>query len=241
MTPERKEAENLVYKTMDALDPSKRVSNYYRELFSKMSDVKFKKFISGKYPYRFHTRIFDIEPSMDDIKKATDVLGIPLLEKVAMPYIYKNKEGKPVMTHEALVGYIHLKKMKQFLISKNSMSTNIAIRDNKTGRLTGADKNGQTSDREMESLVVSGMDHTIRELSTARADSMEAKQQMYNTISTVGQVSEEDIKLSPTDSLSKNMLNVYMLGSHLDTNLIDFGYMTPITYKNRKVSRREEG
>ena len=128
--------------------------------------------------------------------------------------------------------------MKQFLTKKNSISTNIASRDNKTGRLVGHDKNGATSDREMESLVVSGMDNTIQELSRARADSPEAKQAMYNTISALGTVSLKDIPESKTDVLSKNMMNVYMLGSHINTNLINIDNMTPQTIANKRISRR---
>jgi len=105
--------------------------------------------------------------------------------------------------------------------------------------LISHDKNGITSDREMESLVVSGMDATIKELSRARADSMEAKQAMYNTISALGTVSLEDIPEDKTDVLSKNMMNVYMLGSHINTNLINIDNMTPQTLRDKTVSRRQ--
>lgn len=238
MTPQRKKAEELIYKTMDALDKTHTNSKYYMELFSKMDDKEFTKYVSGKFPYRFHTRLFKVEPTFSDIDNACKVLDIPLLEKVAVSYIYENKEGEPVWTKPSLVCYLHLKKMKQFLTKKNGISIDIDTRDNKTGRLVGKDKNGATSDREMESLVVSDLTHTIRELSRARADSMEAKQYMYNTISTLGSVSEEDIPVDKTDSLSKNMLNAYMIGAHLNTNLVNIDNMTPTILKNKQVSRR---
>jgi len=238
MTKERAKAEELIYKVMDALDKTGNMSRYYAEKFKPMDDKEFIKYISKKFPYRFQTRIFKIEPTFVEIEKAAKVLGVPLMEKVSTPDLYKNKDGVPVSTKEALVVYIHLKKMKQFLTKKNSISTNIASRDNKTGRLVGHDKNGATSDREMESLVVSGMDNTIQELSRARADSPEAKQAMYNTISALGTVSLKDIPESKTDVLSKNMMNVYMLGSHINTNLINIDNMTPQTIANKRISRR---
>ena len=229
MTKERAKAEELIYKVMDALDKTGSMSRYYAEKFKPMDDKEFLKYISKKFPYRFQTRIFKIEPTFVEIEKAAKVLGVPLMEKVSTPDLYKNKDGVPVSTKEALVVYIHLKKMKQFLTKKNSISTNIASRDN---------KNGATSDREMESLVVSGMDNTIQELSRARADSPEAKQAMYNTISALGTVSLKDIPESKTDVLSKNMMNVYMLGSHINTNLINIDNMTPQTIANKRISRR---
>ena len=91
----------------------------------------------------------------------------------------------------------------------------------------------------MESLVVSGMEDTLTEFSRARADSVEAKQAMYNTISTLGTVSLEDIPVDKTDVLSKNMMNVYMIGSHINTNLININNMTPQTIKDKTVSRRQ--
>lgn len=238
MTKERAKAEELIYRVMDALDKTGNMSRYYAEKFKPMDDKEFLKYISKKFPYRFQTRIFKIEPTFVEIEKAAKVLGVPLMEKVSTPDLYKNKDGVPVSTKEALVVYIHLKKMKQFLTKKNSISTNIASRDNKTGRLVGHDKNGATSDREMESLVVSGMDNTIKELARARADSPEAKQAMYNTISALGTVSLKDIPESKTDVLSKNMMNVYMLGSHINTNLINIDNMTPQTIANKRISRR---
>ena len=217
MTKERAKAEELIYNVMDALDKTGSMSRYYAEKFKPMDDKEFLKYISKKFPYRFQTRIFKIEPTFVEIEKAAKVLGVPLMEKVSTPDLYKNKDGIPVSTKEALVVYIHLKKMKQFLTKKNSISTNITSRDNKTGRLVGHDKNGATSDREMESLVVSGMD---------------------NTISALGTVSLKDIPESKTDVLSKNMMNVYMLGSHINTNLINIDNMTPQTIANKRISRR---
>ena len=58
MTKQRKQAEELVYKVMDALDPSKSMSKYYAGLFKDMNDKQFLDYISKKFPYRFQTRIF---------------------------------------------------------------------------------------------------------------------------------------------------------------------------------------
>lgn len=239
MNKQRAKAEDLIYKVMDALDNTGSMSKYYAALFKPMNDKQFLDYISKKFPYRFQTRIFKIEPTFVEIEKAANILGVPIMEKVYTPDLYVNKDGQPVTTKEALVVYIHIKKMKQFLTKKNAISTNIASRDNKTGRLVGHDKNGATSDREMESLVVSGMDNTIKELSRARADSIEAKQAMYSTISSLGTVSLNDIPEDKTDVLSKNMMNVYMIGSHINTNLINIDNMTPQTLANRRVSRRQ--
>lgn len=232
---QRQEAEELIYRFFDTLDKTKANSTHYKEMFADMTDAQFVKFISKNFPYRFHQRPFEIEPSMSDACDACEkVLNVPVFETVKLPYQYINSKGEAVETErEQLVIYITLKKMQQFLTHKNSMSTDITNRNMKTGELLGGDKNGKSSDREIQGMVVLGLDNTSEEFSKAKADSMEAKALMYNTISTNGEVSINDIKTDLDDSLSRNMMNVYLLGANIMSNVISDDYMLPYTYKNK--------
>lgn len=101
---------------------------------------------------------------------------------------------------------------------------------------------GKTSDREMEALTVMGMDQTMKELSTYRADYMDAKSIAYQTITTTGKLSQSELPLSNDDSLSKNLLNTFLVGSLLNSNIINVDYMLPITLANKKrrVNREVE-
>jgi hypothetical protein len=234
MDAKRQEAEELIYKVMDTLDKTKSNSEYYKTLFAEMSDEEFKQWCSRTLPIRFHTKPFEIEPKMDQIEKALSLVGIPLLEKIYLPYLYKNKEGKPVASHEGIVGYIHLKKMKQFLTKKNHMSTEIAKRDMKSGALISHDKGGRTSDREMEAMAVQNLNKIMKEFSTYRADYMDAKSAAYNSINTTGRLSMKDIPIEQEDSLAKMQLNTYMIGSMLQTNIINVDYYLPKTLKDKK-------
>lgn len=94
----------------------------------------------------------------------------------------------------------------------------------------------------MEALTVMGMDQTMKELSTYRADFMDAKSVAYQTITSTGDLSQNDIDLDNKDSLSKNMLNAFMIGSLLNSNMINVDYMLPITVANRhkKITRETE-
>lgn len=234
MTPERKKAEALICEYMDAVDKTGANGDYYRELFGNMSDAQFMKWAAKQFPYKFQPKPFVIEPTMQDAVDGLNVLGVPLLEKVALPHQYVSKNGKPVYSQLCLVIYIPLKKMKQFITKKNSMSTNISERDMKTGLLVNIDKNGKTSDREFECLAIMGLDNTIEEFSRSRADSMQAKDLAYSTISTLGKVSKKDVPIDQDDSLAKNLMNVYLLGSGLNSNLVNHDLMLPITVKNRR-------
>ena len=203
-----------------------------------MSDAQFKSYISNDFPFYFQTGAFK-EPSMKQIVQALDKINVPLLERLYMPYKYKDKNGRPMKTKECLVVYLPIKRMKQLLTKKNGMSISTKTRDMKTGLLTGVDKNGKESDREFESLAICGLDNSIKEFSRSRADSMEDKSVMNNTINNLGQVYLKDLPDDPADSLSKNLLSAYFIGAQLYTNLVNEDYMTPYTMslKNKKIER----
>jgi hypothetical protein len=234
MNEKREQAEELIYKIYDAVDKTKTNSDYYRKLFSTMSDNDFMEFCKRRLPFRFHEEVFKIEPKMYEIIDAFKILGKPLLEKVKLPYVYVNKNGEPVETQECLVIYIHLKRMKQMITKKNSTAMNIEKRDMKTGLLTGEDKGGKESDREFESLAIMGLDYTMDEFARPKADAMAAMSQMSNTILAKGYVEDKDITVAKDDSLAKNLLNVYLIGANIHSNLIDIDYMTPYTAKNKQ-------
>ena len=238
MNAQRLKAERLIYEVMDILDKSGRNTDFWKEEFSKMSDAQFKSYISNDFPFYFQTGAFK-EPSMKQIVQALDKINVPLLERLYMPYKYKDKNGRPMKTKECLVVYLPIKRMKQLLTKKNGMSISTKTRDMKTGLLTGVDKNGKESDREFESLAICGLDNSIKEFSRSRADSMEDKSVMNNTINNLGQVYLKDLPDDPADSLSKILLSAYFIGAQIYTNLVNEDYMTPYTMslKNKKIER----
>lgn len=239
ITPkQRKAAETLIYKIMDILDKTESNKQWYMNKFKKMSNDQFYEFFKQEFPLKFQMRVFEIEPKMDQIDKALKYLKVPMMEKLYMPFLYTDSKGNPVKTnYEAMVIYVPIKKMKQFLSKKNSMSINIDERNMKTGRLISKDKNGNMTDREMECLAVMGLPNTMREFSTYRADAMRAKDEFYSTITEKNMVSLKDVDVSKEDSISRNTLNTYLLGAGMASNLIMTGYYLPITLDRRNEKR----
>ena len=239
MFKKRKEVEELVYKVMDLLDPTQQNSQFYKAKFAKMNDKQFMKFFSQDFPLKFQIRLFEIEPTMKQISDALDYIHIPMIEQMNLPFEYRSKDGTPVKSDDALILYVPIRKVKQILSKKNSMSTNISNRDMKSGLLQTVDKNGNTSDREMESLAVMGLDASMKELATYRADSMNAKDEFYSMINTTGMVRQSDVDVETSDSLARNELNVYLLGAALNSNLINEGnYLRhTLTSRGRKTER----
>lgn len=233
-TEKRKEIEALVYKIYDTIDKTHTNSDYYKELFSSMTNNEFYHFLERRLPFRFHQEPFKIEPKMHEIVDAFRILGKPLIERVNLPHVYKNADGVPVESQECMVIYIHLKRLKQILTKKTHIAINVDKRDMKTGLLVGEDKGGKETDREFEALAAFGLETTMDEFARPRADALRAANAMSSIIMDKGFVSEKDFAVEKNDSLGKNMLNVYLLGANIHSNLVDVEYMTPYTAKNKR-------
>lgn len=232
----RLEAEKLIYEVLDTVDPSHTNSDYYKTMFAQMSDEQFYNFFKRRMPIRFHQAAFKIEPKMYQITEAFKKMKVPLFEKVNLPYLYKNEDGVPIQSKEALVIYLHVKRMKQMLSKKTNVAIHINDRDMRTGLLLNHDKGGKTSDREFEAASILNLDWTMDELARPRADGMISKEKLYSTIATKGFISAGELKVESDESLAKKMLYQYFLGANIITNLDgqSNGYINSYTLKNRK-------
>ena len=237
---QREDIEVFLCEFYDALDKTKTNSEFLQEKWAKMSNIQFENWLKRDYPLQFQVRAWEIEPIFKDYEDAAKVLGIPLLEKVALPYLYVNKDGIPVNSKEALVMRLHFKKVQQFITKKNKVSIDIDDRDLKGGRLNTGDKGAATSDKEMECFAIMGMNDTMEEFATIRADAMNSKAEAYNQISNTGMLSKEDYHLTQEESLSRNLISYYMLGCHIDTNLVNKDGYTPYTLKEKSMKTQRE-
>ena len=241
MNQQRLECERIIYKIMEMLDDPKKNGgdspnvDFWVKYFTTLNDKQFEEFVTRPLSLFYQTSGLKREPSMININHALDEINVPLLEEVYLPFKYKNKDGKPLKTKKCLVLYLHIKRMKQLLTKKNGMSTDAKTRDMRSGLLVGIDKNGKSSDREFESLAVSGLTNTMKELSRPRAASMDDKSIMNSTIKTFGQVRLSDLPDDPADDLSKNLLSTYFIGAGLMTSLVNTDYMTPYTLKQKNL------
>lgn len=234
----RKKVEKKIYDVMNILDPTGQNTEFYKKKFAKMKDNEFVNFFKQDFPLKFQTKIFEIDPKVGTIMKALNFLGVPVTEKVNMPFLFTNKDGIPVKSQEVLVVYLPLKRLKQMVQKKTGYSVDIAKRDFRTGLLVDVDKNGNSTDREFESLVVQGLDNTLKELATYRADSMNAKNQFYNQINAVGMVSQKDVEVENSDSIARNLISAYLIGAHINSNLINIDNLLPRTIKKKQAGQK---
>lgn len=233
----RKKVEKRIYDVFNIIDTTGQNTEYYKNKFAKMSDKQFFDFFNQDFPIKFQIKIFEIDPKIEQILDAMHKINVPVLEEVNMPFLYRNKDATPVKSQPVLVVYNLTKRLKQMVQKKTGYSVNISKRDMRTGLLIDTDKNGNSTDREMESLVVQGLTDTMRELSTYRADAMDAKSRFYAEINALGMVSQKDVPVDNDDSIARNMLSVYLIGCHLSNNLVNIEDITPRTIKRRNAGQ----
>lgn len=233
----RKRAEEKIYKAYDIVDPSGKNSEYYKKKFAKMTDKEFFDFFNQDFPLKFQVEVFKVDPTIDQILRGLNFLKVPVQEKVSMPFIYRNKNGEPVQSQPVQVVYTTLKRLKQMVQKKTGFSVDIAKRDYRTGLLIDVDKNGNSTDREFESLVTLGLPTTLHELATYRADAMNAKSKFYNEINSKGMVSQSEVPVEHDDSIARNLISAYLLGCHINSNLINIDDYLPRTLRKKEAGR----
>jgi hypothetical protein len=193
ITEKRKEFMKTLTETLDIMDPTGVNSQNYIDKFKAMDDKEFDRYIRKFFNDDSKNFYFEIEEyerdlKYDNIEKAAKYLGVPLYERVALPYINHDLENIVVSPEPVPVGYIHEKRMMQTLFKKNAGSINIRKRNPKTGQVTSEDKNARNSDVETYSLLAIGAEAALKEFLGPRADDLHSKDQMYSRIGKDGYV-----------------------------------------------------
>jgi len=230
----RKYIEDLVYKTFDALDPSGANTDKYRALFSGMTDPEFAKFMKEFLASEDENFTLDIVEFEHDLKmtyceNAAKVLGIPLMEYVYMPHLTMDKKHVVVTKEKCLVTYINVKRPQQLLHKKNGLSISNEKVSATTGQVVRKDKNARDSDIEASMLVALGADKILQELHGPRADDPVMKREMQQSIATKGYVMLDELDNLPTNKVTLNTVNTFLLSMGLKPDLVSDTYILPKT------------
>lgn len=215
---------------MNKLDPTGENAKIYHEKLDKMTDAQFDKwakafFADEKQNLYLEVVEYERDISLEQIEDAAKYLGVPLYERVAIPYLNGDPELVTVTPTPVPVGYIHIKRMPQSVHHKNSGSTSIRRRSSKTGQVTGEDKNGRNTDVETYSLSAYGAINTLAEFLGPRADDELRKNQMYSAIEQDGVCYASQLSSTQEDKVAINTLDVYYAGMGMVTNMVRGQYL----------------
>lgn len=230
----RKQMEQLIYDTFDALDPSGNNTAKYQQLFDEMDEKTFEKFMKdflSNDDENFTLDIVEFEHSLqlDHCEAAAKVLNIPLMEYVYMPHLTMDKDNVVVSKQRCLVGYLNVKRTQQLLHKKNGLSVSNEKKSPQTGQVIGDDKNARDSDIESAMLVALGADKILAELHGPRADDPVMNRQMKQSIANKGYVMLDELDNDSKNKITLNTVNTYLLSMGLKSDLITPTYILPKT------------
>lgn len=221
----RQKIEKVIYDTFNILDKTGANTKKYKELFNSMNDDQFnsymKTFLKDKKA-NFYLEVLPNknEPSLSEIEKALEYLDVPKDE-----YVYfRDGEHKdnPIRTrYKVPVGYVTLKRMQQVLSKKNTYSLDINKRALKTNQVTGDDKIARLTDQENYMLSAIGANNAMKEFLGPRADSADAKMDLYKNISMYGYAYMKDLSNDINEKQTINTVSAYLIGCGIKTDLLE--------------------
>ena len=239
MTALRRELEKEIYDQLDIMDPSGKNTDRMKKFFGAMDD---------KAWYRHMDKYFDnpdqyisvgYEPynhpvTLDFVYDVAKKLGVPVEEYVYKPFLTGDVEDPPGSVHKETVIDVPVKRLKQMANTKNHTSTSASRRDSRTGQVTGEDRTARITDVEGFSLLAGGMYSAAQEYYGPMADNLEAHNAMLRAIQRNGEVELRDLPNEPSDRVTLDTINSYMIASCLMSNLVSpDGYTLPSTIKGR--------
>jgi hypothetical protein len=219
----REKIEKLVLDVVKAID-NKKMENYkrYTALFKSMSNDEFEVWANSMgHDLDDTIQIYQLpfeEMKMTQIKKAADILELPLEEYIW----YRHNDPEGIRTKMKVpVGYIHIKRVQQFLAKKNKYALDNEKISLKSGQVTGESKVTSVSDPETFALTAINAEAALKEFLGPRSDNQSKKLQMYRQISRDGYSTLEDMEEDITQSTTLNTINSYLLASGVRSDLVN--------------------
>lgn len=227
----RLQIESLVYRTMNALDPSGSNTEKYKAMFSKMNDTAFSKWVTQfladpKANIRLDIEEFDKSKTLkyENVEKAAKQMNLDLYEYVYMPHVSSNPQ-RPVRTRTpVLVGYLNIKTVQQLQTKKSTGVINDLDRDDLTGIAKGESKGGTFSGIENEILIGLGADNVLSEVCGVRGDNMVEYENMLEAISETGSCSLKDIKTNSLDKPTLLKTDLFLKAMGIKTDIVSEAY-----------------
>lgn len=224
----------LILKFYTTIDPSGINTKIWKDRFSSMSDAELKKYLKDLDFFRLHSLPYKNQPKYADIKKALNLVGKEMEETIYYQTETVNGDIEKIKVKRKMpVIYLHIKRLQQIVSKKNNFSFSADKRNALTNQVTSDDKVANNTNMESYALNVYGADGILREMLGARSDNAEAKSLMYKDISEKGQFYLEDIDEDIKKKSVINMLDIYLLGAGLKSDLVSPGLTLIQTFENK--------
>lgn len=213
-------AKVIIFNSLDKLDKSGTNHKIYDAKFKAMSDKDFIRFCKEGI-IRLYSNTWTVEPKFADAVALCSELGVPTMEDVTIPHLYKDDDiGELYADKKTLVLEFTFKRLEQMIGEENNIVTEIDSRD-KMNQAIGESKAAMMSDQEVAMAASKGYDKMIVEMLTFRADSMESKEEAYNNLITTGRTTIPDTKDDPANKIALQAVHWLYMDMGIQTDLIE--------------------
>lgn len=224
---------NYIYKAIDAIDPTGKNTERYKQHLDGMSDDDFKKWAKDflrddNDNFTAEMDQFDQNVTIEQLVHAGQTANVLLEDYIVMPSISDDPDDPYVTIEKVLLLYLNQRRVQQTLSVKNHVSTSINKRNPKTGQVIDDDKNSRTSDMEMYQLIFQGAFNKLAEDYGPKSDNLVAKNEMLYQIQRKGSVSLAELPNLTKDKVSLNYMNFLLLAAGYQSDLINDKELLPI-------------
>lgn len=222
MTPKRKKVEEYINKVMLTIEPGGVNAQRYKDIFSKMSDVEFDKFMKDirdkKRQLVVYAPNLKVVLQTSDLFKACDLTGAVVFEKLV---IHDKTTGMEYTTpNEFPILRLPIRRLKQFQMHKMSVPEGDKKIDALTGQLVKPDASAKFSFPEMQVMHGKGLDNTIIEFMKLRGGDIYAYSTMLQSLEETGEFSQKSL---PNDSIARSVMTMDLIlkSMLIDNNFVD--------------------
>lgn len=222
MAKNRKAAQDLCLSIIDEMLPGGENKKIYEDLFSKMSDAEFDKWMTGLE--RGTIRLSVVSPNYStakiDVKRNIGIakkLGHNFFQRVWIPP--KGDTRGYLTPIPYMVVELPLRRQAQILNKKISIPEDNNSVDHFTGQATGKSKGAKISYPETQVIAAMGMDACLQELLKFRGGDERGFSAMNTMIDRTGRVSLKEIQPYTSGVKSIHTLKMFLNAAHLKSTL----------------------
>lgn len=223
MAYNRKGAEDYIITWVDKLLPNGGNGKMYRELFDKMSDENFTKWMEDLRAKRTYVRLvvpilMDAKLSFEHLYKMSKELGIELYQRV---WLTDPKTGATTLTpRKYLVCPVMIRRQQQLRIKKSSNPLDNDHVDELTNQPTGDSKGSSLTFPELQIMYAKGLIYSALEFVKGRGGDEDAFNTMNRQIIQTGTADMDEILTNNTTvKATDSLYTILKYGMHYDNNL----------------------
>lgn len=222
MKGDRKAAETVCLSMMTDIVPDGSQVSIYKDMFSKMNDAQFAKFMeeleSGTFKLSVVVPNFSkVNPTVENNLKIAKKWGHEF-------FTYLQVEGKgDIPTHMTPIKYmvvdLAIRRASQIIIKKASIPKNQDVIDALTGQPTGESKGAKISYPELQLCVAMNLDASMVELMKYRGGDLKGRAAYIGILNKYGSVNQGQLKNYASGVVSTQTLKTMLTCIHLRNTL----------------------